>query len=529
MNETLAINCQCVIGHELAALPSVKKAMNLFKLDVGDPLSFSMVLYSRKVIGNFVKKYLKANLVKDAILNDSIPPLPDSWWLIKPLLQEIEKVDSERNTNKIWDDPSVWKDYEEKAKCDPDSRQYRGKYISLLPGYDRMRHWSSVKYLCDALHARNCNFTMNRDCIIGFICFAAFETNGTFLLSSIVDEVLSASNTFEEQFSDDFRKYGIYPALIFAAQSRNDIPCCESGYGTSDIPRFSFNNGGVCMDLSFSEGSDLVLMDDEVRGNIKDRCDSVVTQLGEECFNLHSAVKSLEKRKRSDGVEAIGRRFYNKIQEIGGQGVCHEQAINFIQLASIFGFIPYDLINWVCVGPTTSYTYQAINYFYKKTFDCDKRRCEDISVEDAQKHFSAAVQYIASNVSWNFTSAIAYNMLSIMYSEMDCVIDMDSHSDLHDVVYLYEHRKQKLHHLFRWKMDTVGKACIQCLIVKKDGKILNHGISVLGITRDGTEEVTWDITYYWTTGYGRSLSGGVSYSAKYKMTTIYQRWMQGLD
>ena len=107
MNETLAINCQCIIGHELAAWPSVKKAMTLFKLDVGDPLSFSMVLYSRKVIGDFVKKYRKTNLVKDAVSNNDRLKLPESWWLIKPLLKEIEKVDSERNSNKIWDDPSV--------------------------------------------------------------------------------------------------------------------------------------------------------------------------------------------------------------------------------------------------------------------------------------------------------------------------------------------------------------------------------------------------------------------------------------
>jgi hypothetical protein len=358
--------------------------------------------------------------------------LPESWWLIKPLLKEIENVDLERNSNRIWDDPSVWKDYEERVQCNPDSCQYQGNYISLLPGYDRMRHWSTVKYLCDALQAKHLNFAMNRDRIIAFICFAAFETNGTCLLSSIMDELLSGGYPSGDQFHNDFHKYGMYVTLIFAAQCRNDMPCCQSGYGSSDIPRFNFNNGGVCMDLSFSEGSDLVLMDDEVKDNIKARCDGIVRDLGEECFNLHSALKSLDKRKRSDGVEAISRHFYNRIQEIGGRGVCHEQAINFIQLASMFGFILYDLLNWVCVGPTTSYSYQAINIFYKEAlFDCDKRRSEDIRVEDAQKHFSAAVHYIASNVSWNFTSAVADNMLSILlYTELVSVDNMNCKSDM---------------------------------------------------------------------------------------------------
>lgn len=191
-----------------------------------------------------------------------------------------------------------------------------------------MCHWSTSKYLCDALHAKTL-ISMDRDRIIGFICFTVFETNGTFLISSIVDEILSDGYPSDKQFWDDNCKYGTYVALIFAAQSRNDMPCCcASGYGSSDIPRFQFNNGRICIDLSFSvEGSDLVLMDDEVKDNMKERCCSIVEELGEECFNLHSAVKSLDKRKRSDGVEAIGHRFYKRIQEIGGQCVGHEQTI----------------------------------------------------------------------------------------------------------------------------------------------------------------------------------------------------------
>jgi hypothetical protein len=475
-----------------------------------------------------VKKYLKTNLVKDAVSNDNGVPLPESWWLIKPLLKEIENVDSERNPNKLWDDSSIWKDYKERVQSDPNSRQYRGKYISLLPGYDRMRHWSTVKYLCDALHAKHLNFAMNRFRIIAFICFAAFETNGTCLLSSIVDELLSGGYPSGEQSHEDYRKYGMYAALIFAAQYRNEMPCCESGYGSSDIPRFNFNNGGVCMDLSFFEGSDLVLMDEAVKDNIKDRCDSVVRDLAEECFNLHSAVKSLDKRKRSEGVEAIGRRFYNRIQEIGGRGVCHEQAINFIQLASMFGFIPYDLINWVCVGPTTSYSYQAINIFYKKAFDCNRRPSEDISVEDAQKHFSAAVNYIASNVSWNFTSAIAHNMISILYTELVCVKDMSCNSETRDVVFLYEHREEKLHHQYRWRMDQPGKAHLHFLPVKKDGSILRGGCSVLEISRDSMTNGICGVSFYWTDENGRPLSGGVTQWANYKFSDIYKRWLQGM-
>jgi hypothetical protein len=422
----------------------------------------------------------------------------------------IGQVDSKQNTNKVWDDCSIWDDFHHKARCDPDSHQYQGKYISLLPGYDRMRHWSTIKYLCDVLHTKG---ILEMDCnnIINFICFAAFETNGIFLISSIVEKLVTSHCTSDTEFKKDYNRHRIYAALIFVAQCRNAVPCCESGYGSSNIPRFQFNDSGICVDLSFSKGSDLVIMDDDIKGIIKGKCWCVVEDLAKECFNLHSAVKSLDKRKRSDGVDTIGHRFYNRIQDIGGKGMGHEQAINFIQLASIFGFLPYDVINLVCVGPEMSNTYKAIIYFYKKTFDCNDHHCQDISEEEAQKHFSTAVQYIGSNLfSWNFTPAIVDNMLPILYTELDCCVDMNFSSELRDVVFLYEHRDGKLHHQqYRWKMDTNGKAFLQFLYVHKDGTIVLHGVSLLEVHRDGSEEATFGISLYWMDGFGRPWSGGV--------------------
>lgn len=77
-------------------------------------------------------------------------------------------------------------------------------------------------------------------------------------------------------------------------------------------------------------------------------------------------------------------------------------------------------------------------------------------------------------------------------------------------------------------MDTNGKAFLQYLAVKKDGTIIPSSVSLLVINRDGLKEATWDISYHWTNGYGRSLSGGVSHLAKYKFTEIYRRRLQGL-
>jgi hypothetical protein len=209
--------------------------------------------------------------------------------------------------------------------------------------------------------------------------------------------------------------------------------------------------------------------------------------------------------------------------------VGHEQVTNFIQLASIFVFMPYDLINWVCVGPNTSDTYKAINFFYKKTFDCQGHSCQDISKEDAKWHFAAAVQHIGANVSWNFTSAIADNILSILYAEFDGVDEINSSSGVRDVVFLQYHRDGKLHHhQYRWKMDTLGKAYLQYLAVTEEGTIVPHGVSLFEVNRDGSGECMFDISSYWTEGHGRNLNGGISHSASYQFTLIYEHRMQGL-
>jgi hypothetical protein len=80
MNATLAINCQCIITKDIGSIPSVTKAMSLFHLNIGDPLSFSIVIYSRKVIGDFVKRQLKIQSILNASPSeDSINNLPDCW------------------------------------------------------------------------------------------------------------------------------------------------------------------------------------------------------------------------------------------------------------------------------------------------------------------------------------------------------------------------------------------------------------------------------------------------------------------
>lgn len=50
---------------ELAGIKSVKKAMSMFLLDVGGPLSFSVMIDSRKVIRDFIKRNNEISSIMD--------------------------------------------------------------------------------------------------------------------------------------------------------------------------------------------------------------------------------------------------------------------------------------------------------------------------------------------------------------------------------------------------------------------------------------------------------------------------------
>jgi hypothetical protein len=63
--------------------------MAFFNLKLGNPLSFSIVLCSRKVVGDYVKKQLKIKTILDAADHAINPHLPDCWWLLRPILMAI--------------------------------------------------------------------------------------------------------------------------------------------------------------------------------------------------------------------------------------------------------------------------------------------------------------------------------------------------------------------------------------------------------------------------------------------------------
>jgi hypothetical protein len=191
--------------------------MSMFMLDIGDPLSFSVMIYSRKCIRDFIKRKNKISSMMEYTPGGvgSLKLLTrDPKWIISPLLKAIHRVKSDVNSNMIWDNPpELLHQYKGRMLRDPTNSQYRNDYISLVAGFDKIRYWSPVRYLADVLHTKGI-VAMDGERLMGYICFASLETNGTFLLAGIVDDAICTQDPRNCPFVREVEMFGMYAAAL---------------------------------------------------------------------------------------------------------------------------------------------------------------------------------------------------------------------------------------------------------------------------------------------------------------------------
>jgi hypothetical protein len=437
-------------------------------------------------------------------------------------------VESEVNSNAIWDKPTLLDEYMTKVKSDPKGNMYQGDYISLVAGFDKMRFWSSIKYLFDTLHAREV-IKMDRKHAMGFACFVSFETNGTFLISAILDELLCSESPKDTLFIKEVDKYGLYAALIFAACRKNKV----SLYGSSKYPRGPYNKRGSCSSFPVAGGEGLLQCSDERdKENIADHCKSVVNGLLRECDELHRRylVEGSVKR-RGIPQECIDRQMNNLVRGVKsyvGKGANHSDLMDFIDVASFVGLLPFEAVTWASVGEETSDAYKAIKEIYNdwtQESQSNSKNYKELTVSVASQSFSAAVKWIASNVNWNFTHSLASNILVELFSERRNGTPSKawSPSKHRDVLYLYKHRQGKPHPLYRWRTDLRGHATLEALFLPAKGtrEVTKR---IFQTSRAGGRSAESGYSAFWTHTFMDG-NGSVKFNSKYVIQEKYAQYL----
>ncbi len=169
----------------------------------------------------------------------------------------------------------------------------------------------------------------------------------------------------------------------------------------------------------------------------------------------------------------------------------------------------------------SSGAYKSINSLYQSHLN-DK--AGNLPVEDADKYFSTAVTWIRQNVSYNFTPALAENILCELNREKGSVDNAEdrSPSPKKDVLYMYMHRNNAMHHLYRWKTDIRGRAVLQVLLMSNDGTVV--GIEDLTIlSREGCFAGLGNVGSSWKGGC-YSL-GAVQNHSQYRLSEGYCQYL----
>ena len=158
--------------------------------------------------------------------------------------------------------------------------------------------------------------------------------------------------------------------------------------------------------------------------------------------------------------------------------------------------------------------------YYKTELSCDNSGKVELTEPEAEKHFNAAVSYIRTNVNWNFTAAMAENILCLLHAEMGIEGAETSMVPRRDLLYFYGHRKDAMNHLYRWKLDINGKAILQVLVIKNTNEVVTS-VPMLEVNREGSEKGSPYFGAYWMDEYPHGLRGGVTSSAQYQLGQGY--------
>jgi len=148
-DETLSVNTSVPVTQEMLDHPSFKHIMgNLGKGKVGGSLSISLMVYSRKCVGDYIKK---RRTILELVQNPSA-----SNKFIAPILSALERVQSVVNYGQIWDNAEVHRSMatdliakpltEYKTRKLPTGgnigykapRQYNGKFQKIRASFDKM-------------------------------------------------------------------------------------------------------------------------------------------------------------------------------------------------------------------------------------------------------------------------------------------------------------------------------------------------------------------------------------------------------
>ena len=480
----------------------VSKLATALGLSIGDILPISLMIYPRKSVGDYCLKQSKiAQCLRGDVAGDIGPLVQKVTVGVMNVLQE------DRNYSAKWDRSKYMfqklkrsserfkafdqKEYGSVAKGDQRRyqqipSQYNGSFARHLPSYDKMSYWSSLVDLLLDISINVKQLTAKE--VMGFILFCALETNGTVLPVGIISERLKSPEK-RALFKLHIETVGMYYTLLRYAV-KGAIHRRTNNYGASTGSRHVHHNrtfffkDGTAVKCSNIAGAptdctiDVIYEDNEYNtsnhafrfapkseGNMYDlfmHCEKVEELAVDLCKKSRNGLfskkkqKKKKKKRKKDATnfvddelspEAIEmENLLEAVKEMAGPGVGHIFALNFVQLASCFGFLPPSIMNFSSVASTASGGYKLIQQLYEKS------RSVKITPNTAQVLFEGTVSHLRNIFGFSISYPFIENMLCEIWRDRSL-----KKVAVRDYYYFHSHRDNCFHslqNLSRFKYET---------------------------------------------------------------------------
>ena len=290
--------------------------------------------------------------------------------------------------------------------------------------------------------------------VMGYILFCT-ECNGTVLPSGIIKGRMKG-NIARTNFINAVNKNGMYFTLFWHARFYHKDVFGNDNYASSVVPRHISNNRGTNPKSPFL-GS--VWWDNTIENELdqaaklEDNCIKRCSELEKSMIELCSRYCTQAKRIRDKLVKAKSTHqqkapcsvppnvggakkywsslgieechcydmLYHKllldVAEVLGKGVSHIYALNFVQFASMFGFIPPDLILLTSLRSTKSGSYKYVKLLYRDAH---------MTPDEAHVLFDRSVKILQNLWGPCVTHAICENICCELMRRGELVLSQDN-------------------------------------------------------------------------------------------------------
>jgi len=291
--------------------------------------------------------------------------------------------------------------------------------------------------------------------VMGYVLYCSHENNGTFLPVGRIHMALRTPAK-RDKFRKSVVKNGMYSTLV----AKNLWLMLKNGkgqYSASGHPRHIANNRGgeripVLGDASLPTPRNKEEYD-ELLKKLPDICAKREQDFIDLCQKYQEISMSGSKRKRQgkSSLDDHANSFLASVKDLGGKGVAHMFALNFVQLASVFGFIPTKIMTWSSIENKQSGGYKFIQHLYGNT----------LSTATVQKYFDKCVLTCQGMYGARVTRPIVENLLCELWRKVDGKRNIKV-----DCFYGYNFRASKenpsgAQSLFRMEIETATSMCLE--------------------------------------------------------------------